>query len=426
MVERFSRDKHCNSFGHRLLHLCKECGLGMVNGRVGEDKTDGKYTCHNNLGSSVVDYLITGFDDFHRVYSFAVGDLTEYSKHAPIHFSVATKRVYHIHGNDKPIKTIHWDDTKVDDFKHLLNSRIIDFDNIVCCVDHPNCDIDNVVSDFSNLLYDLSFDCYGKIKKGKKALTVKNEWFDNNCKDCKANFKKSVANYKVYPSSANREIMLQCKREYNKAKRKAKFSYINNEKQTVSRLAKNNPKQFWKHIKKQNMRCDIDVDLQTFYDHFKDISDIPNEVDIHEYAYNNLNVQELDKYITEQEVLKALTGLSRCKSGGLDDLIDEMFMDSKEILLPHIAKLFNYIFNNSVYPQNWLNGIIVPIPKKGDLTDPMNYRGITIMSVFAKIFSTILNNRLMLWSENNNVVNQCQFGFMKNKSTVDCVYILQS
>ena len=45
------------------------------------------------------------------------------------------------------------------------------------------------------------------------------------------------------------------------------------------------------------------------------------------------------------------------------------------------------------------------------------------MSVFAKIFSTILNNRLMLWSENNNVVNQCQFGFMKNKSTVDCVYI---
>ena len=177
--------------------------------------------------------------------------------------------MYHIHGNDKPIKTIHWDDTKVDDFKHLLNSRIIDFDNIVCCVDHPNCDIDNVVSDFSNLLYDLSFDCYGKIKKGKKAFTVKNEWFDNICKDCKANFKKSVAYYKVYPSAANREIMLQCKREYNKAKRKAKFLYINKEKQTVSRLAKNNPKQFWKHIKKQNKRCDIDVDLQTFYDHFK-------------------------------------------------------------------------------------------------------------------------------------------------------------
>ena len=97
-----------------------------------------------------------------------MGDLTEYSKHAPIHFSVATKRVYPIHGNDKPIKTIHWDDTKVDDFKHLLNSRITYFDNIVCCVDHPNCDIDNVVCDFSNLLYDLSFDCYGKIKKVKR------------------------------------------------------------------------------------------------------------------------------------------------------------------------------------------------------------------------------------------------------------------
>ena len=61
-----------------------------------------------------------------------------------------------------------------------------------------------------------------------------------------------------------------------------------------------------------------------------------------------MNVQELDKNITEQEVLKALTGLSRCKSGGLDDLINEMLMDSKYNYY-HILPKYLIIYLITVY-----------------------------------------------------------------------------
>ena len=70
--------------------------------------------------------------------------------------------------------------------------------------------------------------------------------------------------------------------------------------------------------------------------------------------------------------------------------------------------------------------ILVPVPKKGDLSDVNNYRGITLTSIFSKIYSHILDERLRTWAENNNIIDHYQFGFRKNKSTVDCIYILQA
>ena len=49
-----------------------------------------------------------------------------------------------------------------------------------------------------------------------------------------------------------------------------------------------------------------------------------------------------------------------------------------------------------------------------------------LTSMFSKIFSLILDNRLRSWVEENNLLIENQFGFRKNKSTVDCVVVLQS
>ena len=45
-----------------------------------------------------------------------------------------------------------------------------------------------------------------------------------------------------------------------------------------------------------------------------------------------------------------------------------------------------------------------------------------IMSVFAKLFSTVLNYRLMKWAKNCDVLQACQFGFRENRNTIDCIY----
>ena len=68
----------------------------------------------------------------------------------------------------------------------------------------------------------------------------------------------------------------------------------------------------------------------------------------------------------------------------------------------------------------------MPVPKKGDLSDVNNYRGITLTSIFSKLYSQILDTRLRSWAEENKIINDNQFGFRENKSTVDCLYILQA
>lgn len=62
--------------------------------------------------------------------------------------------------------------------------------------------------------------------------------------------------------------------------------------------------------------------------------------------------------------------------------------------------------------------------KKGDKSDVNNYRGITRVSCFGKLFTTVLNKRINDWCENNNILSDSEFGFRKGRSTVDATFIL--
>ena len=72
-------------------------------------------------------------------------------------------------------------------------------------------------------------------------------------------------------------------------------------------------------------------------------------------------------------------------------------------------------------------GIIMPIYKnKGNINDPNEYRPITIFSCLGKLFTSILNNRINTFLENNKLLNENQSGFRKDHSTNDNIFILHS
>jgi hypothetical protein len=43
-----------------------------------------------------------------------------------------------------------------------------------------------------------------------------------------------------------------------------------------------------------------------------------------------------------------------------------------------------------------------------------------------KIFTSVLNNGLLKWSEENNIVSDAQFGFKPGFGTTDAIFALQS
>jgi sorting nexin-29 len=81
------------------------------------------------------------------------------------------------------------------------------------------------------------------------------------------------------------------------------------------------------------------------------------------------------------------------------------------------------IWNNEQVPQQWNEGIICPVYKKGDRFNCNNYRPITLLNIAYKIFAILLNKRLMEYIENKLEDNQ--MGFPPNRSTIDNIFIVR-
>ena len=62
------------------------------------------------------------------------------------------------------------------------------------------------------------------------------------------------------------------------------------------------------------------------------------------------------------------------------------------------VRLFNRILESGDFPEEWAIGIIVLLFKGGDKTNLDNYRGITLLSIFGKLFLGILLQRLHLYT----------------------------
>ena len=100
------------------------------------------------------------------------------------------------------------------------------------------------------------------------------------------------------------------------------------------------------------------------------------------------------------------------------------FIHGRDTLLPHLQTLFNILLNKEYFPSSWTEGYMVPIHEKGSINEVDNYRGITLLSTVSKLFTSILNNRLMEWAENNSVYIEAQAGFRAKMCTVDNIFIL--
>ena len=162
--------------------------------------------------------------------------------------------------------------------------------------------------------------------------------------------------------------------------------------------------------------------------HFKSLfEEAAPENDFDENSLNEQNFDnDLDLEFSENELRKVIFSLKNNKSAGIDNITGEILKASFEFTSQFMLSLYNRMFNSSEYPRAWGEGIIAPIFKKGDPNEASNYRGITLISVLAKIYSQLLLNRLTKWTETYEKITDNQFGFQKGKSVQDCIFILHA
>ena len=116
---------------------------------------------------------------------------------------------------------------------------------------------------------------------------------------------------------------------------------------------------------------------------------------MHDFSGDTINTLEINmEAITVEEVTMAIKRLKNGKSAGIDGIQAELLKHGGEETARKILQLCNRIWETGEVPRDWRDGVIIPLPKKGDLKDCNNWRGITLLSVPGKVMASILLHRI--------------------------------
>ena len=298
-TERFNSDNVVNSNGSNLIDCCRTYGIRIVNGRFGNDKNVGNYTCYNkNNGKSVVDYAIMSDSLLPMISDFEVDtfDNCLSDVHCPLNVYLTYNPVTPSHviqqGNDKMYDEsesseaeadnndlrFEWDKEKADKFTACLNNvdlTSLKSDLLVLEDNISQSNVDNFCKKLCNVFIVNATEAGAckNIKKCTKAKKSKNKhakpWFDKDCYERRLQYYKTKNQLKKI---ANSEGALKTEgkkyKSFIKSKTKKYFKEFNKK---LKNLKSSNPKEYWNILNKsiESKQTISKISLECFKNTFR-------------------------------------------------------------------------------------------------------------------------------------------------------------
>jgi len=121
--------------------------------------------------------------------------------------------------------------------------------------------------------------------------------------------------------------------------------------------------------------------------------------------------------ISEQEVQTLISKLDEKKAIRHGDIPTKFLKLSNSVVTPFLTHIFNRCMTESIYPNHLKEAQIVPLHKSGDSTICSNYRPISLLPQFNKIFKKLMHDRLYYYLKDFGLLSEHQYGFRPNSST---------
>ena len=116
---------------------------------------------------------------------------------------------------------------------------------------------------------------------------------------------------------------------------------------------------------------------------------------------------------SESEVYNMLAALDMMKASGSDGISARMLKSTAFSIAPSLTKLFNQSLSTGILPLPWKKSLVVPIPKNQELSNPYNYRLISLPPIVSKILERHIGHL-----QHNHPLSTFQWGFLKGRSTI--------
>ena len=157
--------------------------------------------------------------------------------------------------------------------------------------------------------------------------------------------------------------------------------------------------------------------------HFQDVSNFVR-------AYNISDTND-DNFLVEPFLLEEVKGgirtLNKGKAAGFEDITAEHLAFGGESVAMILCTLFNMIREIEYVPTCFRRGVQIPLFKGKDLSNllPDNYRGITLLSTYNKLFEILLWQRMKRWWSDEKVVSDLQGACKTGHSCIHSALVLQ-
>ena len=441
-----------NEHGRELIRMCKATKLIIVNGRIGSDKHTGRYSRIDTTGCSLVDYVLVSPNVFRLITNFEIGDKFPESDHLPlkIGISIVKKPNQSDSGKMEP-KISHWNPTskyvwhesKLSDLVLLLEDDISKHyyqEFLSEMIQLGNAE--NVAGLFHAYIQQACDRLFKKRHVRPQRGSKKPSWYDKNCHELRH---IAITAGERIDNEHERNLCIEACKNYRSYKQRMRRSYYHDCLKKIESTYIHDRSNLWNVLSElsPNLNAEIIPDKNEFYTYYKSHSEarinpffdyqyekyaceyIRNKHIATAVSYTDPKLMILNCNFTEEEILACINSLKNRKSAGIDCIPAEFVKRNGNYMVKDITLLFNYFIEIKDFPDQWSEGIRNPIHKSGSKLNPNNYRGITVLPVFEKIFEMAVHRRIEFLDDAFNLDDRYNLGFKKGCSTVDNLSILQ-
>ena len=243
--------------------------------------------------------------------------------------------------------------------------------------------------------------------------------------------KKKQAAYKRYMDTREGKDYLSYVTARNQAKSACRQAIKLHEKE-IAKAAKSNPKAFYAYAKSKLQTQEGIADLtnpngqyaKTDPEKAETLNNFFCKVFTKEKLQNmpelpaRCETQMKDIEISTANVKKLLKELDTSKSAGADGMHPKVLRELSDVLAEPLAAIFRTSLNEGILPHQWKSANITPLFKKGNKSDPGNYRPVSLTSIPCKMMEKIIRESIFKHLEEHNLLTEHQHGFVTGKSCV--------
>ncbi len=442
-----------NGHGRKLLRLCEEAAMVLCTGRTtGDTPAQPSYKARSNTEPSRLDHALVDCGLFPAVQTCRVGTHRHESDHFPLELQLLLTAPTLPAASPPPqalTPTWVWDNSQRGPYADALLSGpcqalIAGCTAAASAHQHSTSATSSAHLELADAKFRSAIDTAAQAAclRRKRPWTGRQAphlscypWWNPRCLMLQSQLREAKL---LWPRSPHVRLL---ERRYQTHLRHSRSKFAQREVVDFSRLLRTNPRKFWQAARLPNVLLPRELHDPAAWDSFLSKLTAPpaqraTQLPAPHTPQPPAPAHSLNQPLTLAEVEVGLQHLHNGRSGALHGYTSELLRYAQlvatpddpapaHLLAPCLVVLFNAAFSTGQVPQSWKTSLVTPVFKHGDATDTANYRPISVGEPISRLYASIMVQRLVTYTEQQQLRSATQTGYRPELGTIHPAFALQ-